>query len=375
MKITSIELNHIAVPFAVPYKLSKKYGTLTHAHAVIFQVKTDNGLVGLGEADPMNPFTEETPATVMAVAKENIAPLLMGLDPRDIPLIEMEINQRVSGNLCAKGGVNMALHDIAGKAYGVPVYALLGGLRHKKLPLLGAIGSGTPETDKQAIEAFIKTGHKTIMIKMGALPIDMEIQRMRAAREHFGNDVFFVVDANQAWTVFEALEFVDGCREWMPDLIEQPVACHDITGLKRIKAASSTPISADESLKTSHDAKTLIREQAMDVVSIKVSKNGGISSSKQIADTLDLFGHGCLMNSMLEFGITQAASLQLGVTLKNLIRSGHCYGSVLRMSDDISDFAKNISNGEVMVPMSPGLGVSLNREKLKKYTLTSLKVD
>ncbi len=82
----------------------------------------------------------------------------------------------------------------------------------------------------------------------------------------------------------------------------------------------------------------------------------------------DGFGVQCLMNSMLEFGITQAASLQLGCTLSNLMDLGHAYGSVLRMSDDITDFAQNISDGVVTVPWRAGLGVTLNEEKLKKYT-------
>jgi len=83
----------------------------------------------------------------------------------------------------------------------------------------------------------------------------------------------------------------------------------------------------------------------------------------------------CLMNSMLEFGITQAASLHLGCTLPNLMDCGHAYGSVTRMSDDITDFGQNISDGIVTVPSGPGLGVVLDEDKLKKYTKDYLKVD
>lgn len=374
MIINCVELFHIAIPFTVPYKLSKKYGTLTHAHAVVFKVHTDSGIVGLGEADPMNPFTEETPASVMMVAKDHIAPLLIGKDPEKIARLEMELDQMVSGNLTARGAINMALFDINGKACGVPVYSLLGGQCHTELPLLGAIGSGTPKEDRAAIDELVKSGHKTVMIKMGTLPIEKEIERMICARELFGKEIFFVVDANQAWSVFETLAFIDGCREHMPDLIEQPVACHDIHGLKRIRDYSSGPISADESLMTTHDAETLIRERAVDVLSIKVSKNGGISKAKLIADSAGLFGYQCLMNSMLEFGITQAASLHIGCALNNLIRAGHAYGSVLRMSDDITDFRKNISHGKVIVTRESGLGVTLDDEKLKKYTKAYLKI-
>ncbi|MBU0465808.1 MAG: mandelate racemase [Proteobacteria bacterium] len=374
MKINCVELFHISIPFVVPYKLSKKYGTLTHAHAVMFKVHTDSGIVGLGEADPMNPFTEETPASVMMIARDHIVPLLLGKDPENIARIEVELDQKVKGNLTARGAVNMALFDIKGKACNIPVHSLLGGLYHAQLPLLSGIGSGTPKEDQTAIEELMKSGHQTVMIKMGTLPIKMEIERMISARKCFGSEIFFIVDANQAWTVFETLEFIEGCRGYMPDLIEQPVACRDIHGLKRIRERSPVPISADESMMTTNDAEILIRERAVDVLSIKVSKNGGISKAKLIAGSAGLFGHQCLMNSMLEFGITQAASLHIGCTLNNLLPVGHAYGSVLRMSDDITDFRKNISHGKVIVPMESGLGVNLDDQKLKKYTKDYLKI-
>jgi muconate cycloisomerase len=374
MKITAIELCHISIPFAKPYALSKTYGTLSHAHAVIFKIHTDEGIVGLGEADPLNPFTEETPASVMVVTRDVIAPLLMGQDPCRISALESKLDNGVHSNLTARGAVNMALYDIAGKFYDIPAHMLLGGAIHTELPILGAIGSGTSDEDADAIDALIDQGHTTVMIKMGALPIVDEMKRMAAAHQRFGGRVPLIVDANQAWEVAEALAFVDGIRSNRPDLLEQPIKRWDIEGLKRIRDRAPCPVSADESLSTIKDAATLIGERAVDVFSIKVSKNGGIYKSKQIAAMADGFGLKCLMNSMLEFGVTQAASLQLGCTLSNLMNCGHAYGSVLRMSDDITDFGENIAQARITVPSGSGLGVELNEKKLKKYTQDYLKI-
>ena len=108
MKITKLELFHIAIPFVEPYKLSRVYGTLDNAHAVILKMRTDKGIIGLGEADPMNPFTEETPGSVMAVMRDHIGPLLIGRDPRQIASIESFLDQVVHGQLMARGAVNMA---------------------------------------------------------------------------------------------------------------------------------------------------------------------------------------------------------------------------------------------------------------------------
>ena len=374
MKITGVELFHISIPFAKPYKLSKVYGTRFDAEAVILKVHTDVGIVGLGEADPLNPFSEETPATVMVVTRDHLAPQLIGRNPSHITAIESNLDVMVHGNLLARGAVNMALFDIVGKANDIPAHMLLGGLYQSKLPLLSGVGSGTPQEDAASIQQLIEDGYRTVMIKMGALPIADEINRMTSAKAQFGDQMKIVVDANQGWTVAETLEFIDGIRGSRPDLLEQPIEREDTDGLKIIRNRAPCPLSADESMGSIREAATLIREQAVDAFSIKVSKNGGLTKAKKIADLAHAFGLRILMNSMLEFGITQAASLQLGCTLPNLLDMGHAYMSVLRMSDDITDFAKNISRSVVTVPSEPGLGVALNEDKLKKYTKDYLKV-
>ena len=375
IKITAIELFHISIPFAVPYELSKVYGTLTDAEAVIVKVHTDAGIVGLGEADPMNPFTEETPGTVMTILRDTIGPLLLGEDPTRVAALEARLDRSVHGHVVARGAINMALCDIWGKAHALPAHVLLGGLVHAQLPLFGAIGSGTPEEDARALEALIQQGFGTVMIKMGALPIDQEVERMERAAKQFGRRITLIADANQGWSLNEALRFVDGIRGVEPYVLEQPITSHDFTGLKRIRERASCMLSADESLFTLQDAVRLIQSSSVDVFSIKVSKNGGLMKSSMIARLAEAFGIKCLMNSMLEFGISQAASLQVGCTLNNILDCGHAYMSVLRMADDITDFRDHITDAVVTVPNAPGLGVALADDKLKQYTREHRKIE
>jgi muconate cycloisomerase len=374
MKIDRIELFHISIPFAKPYALSKAYGTLRDAHAVIFKVHTDEGAVGLGEADPMNPFTDETPSSVMVVTKDVIAPRLLGQDPLQVATLERMLDQSVHGNLTARGAVNMALHDIAGKAMGIPVHAMLGGRLHSEIPILWGTSSATPAEDIASIEELMHLGCRTVMLKMGALPVSQEIKRLISVRKYFEDDLSLVVDANQGWEVVEAFTFIEGVRGCPLQMIEQPVKHWDLEGLKRIRQRSPCPLSADESLVTIHDAANLVREKAVDVFSIKVSKNGGLTKGKAIAQVAQAFDLKILMNSMLEFGITQAASLHLGCTLSNLLDMGHAYGSVVRMSDDVTDFGQNISGATVKVPDTAGLGVRLDEKKLKQYTKEHLEI-
>ena len=368
MEINRIELFQISIPFAEPYHLSKIYGTLYDAHAVIVKIVTDEGLIGLGEGDPMAPFTEESPESTMAVLHDIIGPHLIGRDPRKINQLESELDKLAIGYPIARGAINIALYDIFGKSLNIPVYELLGGLRHERLPLLLGISSLDLGDSITAIEKLRNNGVTTVMLKMGEMPIDDEIRRFIGLREHYGDQIKLVVDASQGWTLSETLDFVKGISGYHLDLLEQPIDRRDLNGLKQIGDLSVHPLSADESLVAPEDAAALIREQIVDVFSIKVSKNAGLDKSRLIAQMAEGFGLKCLMNSMLEFGITQAASLQLGCTLPNLMECGHAYGSVTRMSDDITDFDLNISEGFVTVPDKPGLGVDLKEDKLKKYT-------
>ena len=375
MKINGLELYQISIPFAEPYRLSKIYGTLHDAQAVIVKIQTDEGLVGLGEADPMVPFTAESPESVLAMLRDIVAPKLIGQDPIKIIQLETRLDRLVNGYATARGAINMALYDIRGKVLNIPVYELLGGLHHEKLPLLLGIGSLGLEDSLAAINELRNQGVTTVMLKMGEKPIGDEIRRYIGIREHLGEDVKLVVDANQGWVLSETLEFIEGIKGYHLDLLEQPIDRRDLSGLKRIREHLVGPLSADESLVAAADAAVLIREQIVDVFSIKVSKNGGLETSKLIAQMAAGFGLKCLMNSMLEFGITQAASLHLGCTLPNLMDCGHAYGSVTRMSDDITDFGQHISGGVVTVPSRPGLGVNLDEEKLKKYAVAHAKIE
>ena len=171
MKITGLELFHISIPFAKPYHLSKVYGTQFDAKSVILKVHTDEGIVGWGEADPMNPFTEETCASVIVVIRDMIVPHILDQDPSDLAGLEYKLDQAVNGNLVARSAVNMALFDIVGKANDIPAHLILGGKYHDKLPIFRGIGSASPEEDIVAIDKELALGNKSIMIKMGSLKL------------------------------------------------------------------------------------------------------------------------------------------------------------------------------------------------------------
>ncbi|GMQ94435.1 MAG: muconate cycloisomerase family protein [Acidimicrobiia bacterium] len=368
MRIARMEIFHIVIPFLEPYHLSRTYGIQHEAHAIVLKVHTRNGIFGIGEADPLLPFTQATPTSVIATLRDRIAPCLLGRPVTDVSSVEDLLGDIGDTDLTATGAVSMAVHDMVGKARGVPVHTLLGHVRHHTLPLLFGLGSGTSEENIAAVDEQRAVGYRCFMIKMGALPVADDVARMIAIRRHVGGDVTLIADANQAWDTSEATEFIKGVQGYEPDLLEQPLQRKQFDAMRVIRRHATFPISLDEDLATVDDAKNVIAEQGADVFSVKVSKNGGIVKAGRIAALAEEAGIRVLMNSMLEFGISQAASLQLGCTLSNLVSFGHAYGSVLRMADDITDFSDNIAQGQVTVPRGVGLGVNLNEGKLATYT-------
>ncbi len=374
MRITKITGVHISIPLAVPYKLSRVYGTVADAHAVIVAVETDKGLTGYGEADPHPPFTADTvPGTVKAV-REHLGPLLLDADPREVNKLEGEMDACLDGHLMAKGALDMALFDLSGKSYGVPVHALLGGKVRETILLSYPLGSGSADEDAEVIEERRKLGFRSFMAKMGRNPIDQELVRVAELSDRYSGKIHLVADANQGWTEEEAEALVSGASGSMLELVEQPVAADNFEGLRRIKEKSKIAISADESVVSEKDALRLACMEAVDVFSVKASKNGGMTKAMRIIAIADTAGLQYRMNSMLEFGVTQAALLHLGAASRSLIPSGHAYMSTLRMSDDVTDFASHLDEGYAHVSDAPGLGVTIDEAKLAQYAVESFVV-
>ncbi len=375
MKITAIDIFFLRVPLKKPYVLSSYYGTLYDTCPIVVKMETDIGITGFGETDPMGLFTGETPETVVAVLQHYLAPALMGANPTNIAGLHKIMDGTVKDMHLAKAALDIAAHDILGKTAGFSVATLLGGRLRESLPIMGSIGGGTPKENAEEALKMVKIGYGAIMVKIGGSDTGHDAERTQEIRNAVGPEMPLILDANQGWNVRTSLNFlkrVDSCNV---DIFEQPVPANDIQGLKRIRDNTDVMISADESMLSLEHAKQLIKAQAVDIFSIKVSKNGGIFPSRQIIELADHFGIDCLFNSMIEEGITQAASFALGVATRNLYPSGHAYFSPTRLEDDITDYSSFIDGGSIAIPDNPGLGICIDNEKLERYTKNTIKIN
>ena len=364
LKIVSLDAFHIAIPLVNPYHLSKVYGTQTHSDVIIVRIMTDSGEEGWGEADPGGVlFTGDTGEAVMQSIREEGAERIIGCRVDD--WVENGDGLKFQGSVGA--AFDVAVHDALAKSRHQPLWALLGEKRREKIDSLWPTSSGTAEDDLEIIQPRLAQGFRTFMLKMGSRPVDKDIERVIEVTRVLPEDVKIMVDANQGWEIEEAMTFVEGITDVPLVLIEQPVAADDHEGLKKISKISRIPVSVDESLQTVEDARRIALGEIASVFSIKVSKNGGLRAGLEIGRMAKEQGILVMMNSMLELGITQSASLHLGCVLDCLIDCGHAYMSTLRMSDDVTDFSNFVSEGKAHLPSGTGLGIQVNESKIMKY--------
>lgn len=365
MKIKRIVTALVDIPTKRPHKMSMV--TVDKISHVIVRVQTDNGIEGLGEASILGgpTWSEESAESVMAMINNYLAPILINENPEQLEKIREKMNA-YRGNYFAKSAMEMALFDIVGKYRGLPVYDLLGGLVNKELPLSWTLASGDTQKEIEEAKEKVKAGHFIFKLKTGALPLDKDIERVKLIREAFGNDISLRVDANQGWDRNTGLRAAKRLEEYDLDFIEQPIPRWDIDGMAAIAKSTSTPIMADESASSIADAIHLVRREASSVFGLKLAKSGGFLSCKRIAGIAEAAGYTCYVGGMLEVGIGTAAYLHLAVSTPAVTMGCGLFGSVLSV-DDIVKEETNYKNGYIIVGDKPGLGITLDEVKLKKY--------
>ncbi len=359
MKIKDIDVYYFDIPLEEPFKIA--IGTVEAATNVLVRIQTEDGLFGLGEACPFAPITGETQETNIAVAK-NLRNMLLGQDALAIESFVSQASAFFKSNPSIVAAFDMALHDLAGKAASVPVYKLLGG---ELRPIFTdiTVDLDTPEKMASRAQKFIGLGYKKIKIKVGQDP-RLDTARLEAIRGAIGLGPAISIDANQGWTVPQAISALKAMEKFNIEYVEQPVAAWDIEGLRTVRRRSPIPIMADEALFSPQDAIRLIRAEACDYFNIKLMKAGGISHSLKIAHIAEAANIRAMVGCMLEtrLGLTAAAHL---MTAKKNIVFADLDGNIPHTIDPILG-GMEVKGGEIALPDSPGLGVDIDPVFLKK---------
>lgn len=368
MKISRATITLIDVPLLEPFVVS--YATYDSMPSVILTLETDDGFTGYGESVPDGHITGETPTGVVEALKTELIPAIMGLDPRDITAVHQQLNAALKGCGAAKAAVDIACWDLAGKAAGRPIYALLGG-RVPEQPTIAKVMSilAPAVLAEQAIEARSE-GYRHLKMKLGG-DDGLDVERVRAVRAAVGDNLAIRVDANQGWAdPATARTMIRALEPFGIDWVEQPIHADDIGGFRLLRQDTSARLMADESVVNASDLAQFVRDRSVDMVNLKLMKSGGITPCHRLATQAELGGLKVQIGSMLETSIASAAGFHLALSHPNIVST--------ELSGPLK-FTKEPGNlqyvlPEVQITEGPGLGVEIDLDLLTELTVSECEI-
>ena len=377
MKITRIECIPVSLRFAKPVVMSG--GAEACSHVILVKMHTDEGITGIAESGGTSPWYQgESQDSIMHNINNVFGPgILLGEDPFNIEKMVAKMDKAARGNNQAKAVIDYALHDIMGKALGVPVYKLLGGLSNEKIPLGFVMSSGTVAEVAAEGRNLVKSGFKCLKLKVGAKTAEEDMEMVGALRQAVGNNIKIMIDANGGWHYSQALCFLKRVAKYDIFIAEQPVPWWDIDGLARLRRKVDMPVFADESAAELNDLIQLVEKDAVDGFFLKMPKAGGILKSQKWVAIAQSVGLTVMCGCMIDSGIGAAASAHFLAATEWIGRiEQEAIGplNLYNIPDTVSTPLKNdlavkvprYENGYLYPPDGPGLGVELNEAAIPK---------
>ncbi|MBC8155218.1 MAG: dipeptide epimerase [Bacteroidetes bacterium] len=353
MKITQIALYPFNIPLKAPIAIS--LGVVDSARNILIEIQTSEGISGWGEGSPFWMIVGETQASGLAAAQD-MARLLIGRDPLDIEGCLQTLTRYLPGHPTTRSAFDMALYDIAAKAANMPLYQFLGGQK-RTMTTDETIYLNTPERMADDAVRIKANGADAIKVKLGTNQKD-DIQRVAAIRNAIGDDIPIRTDANQGWNYPTAVAVLRTIQDQNIQYCEQPVPRPAIADLKRLRQQTTVPIMADESLFDAHDAIRLVREEAVDLFNIKLSKSGGIFEALRINAIAEAAGIPGMIGCMSESRLAITANAHFASARRN-IQFCDLDGPFEHAIDPVLGGA--IYTGyQITLPDSPGIGAEID---------------
>lgn len=365
--VTAVEAVIVDLPTIRAHKLAM--ATMQVQTLVVVRLRSSDGIEGLGEATTIGglSYGDESPEGTKLTIDTYLAPLLLGADATNVNRLMDLLCRSVKGNRLAKSAIETALLDAQGKRLGVSVATLLGGAVRKSLPVLWTLASGDTARDIEEAEQFLEERrHNTFKLKIGRRSVEEDVAHVAAIKRSLGDRAKVTVDVNQAWDETQAARGISMLEAAGIDLIEQPIARENRAGMARLAARFIVPIMADEGVTGPEDAMELARLGAADVLALKIAKSGGLFSMLRTAAVGDAAGIGLYGGTMLEGSIGSIASAHGFCALPRLSWGSELFGPLL-LREDVVIERPVYRDFELVLPEGPGLGVSLDEEKLAHY--------
>ena len=327
--------------------------------STVVEVETDAGVTGWGEVCPLGPFYLPSYAAGARTGIAELAPELIGRDPREPAVIAEAMDRALKGHPYVKSALDMACWDILGKAAGQPLCTLLGGRFGDAVRLYRAISQEAPEAMAAKVAGYRAEGYRRFQLKVGGDP-DTDIARIRAAAARLAPGDVLIADANTGWLMHEALRVVRAVKD-LDVYIEQP--CESYEECLTVRRHTDRPFVLDESMDGIDMLLKGHADRAMDVVNIKISKLGGLTKAARARDLCVAMGLGLTLEDSWGGDIVTAAIAHLAHSTPERNRfTATDFNSYVTVS--LAEGAPRREGGFMKAGTAPGLGVEPRREVL-----------
>lgn len=354
MKIIKIDV--LARPLPVqgaPYKMALQ--TLTHLDSTLVAVTTDSGIVGYGEFCPLGPNYQPQHALGGRAALEEVCPHLLGRNPLHIDRLYGVMDQALCGSNYAKSAIDMALWDIAGKAYGARVCDLLGGAARDAVPSYYAIGIASPDEAAAIAEQKQQQGFRRLQLKVGGRDLQEDIAAVHKVCESLQPGGTLAVDANRGLLPRDAVQLSNACRD-LRFVMEQPCQTYE-QGLD-IRNHLRHPLYLDEVIEDVNTLLRAIRDNAADGFGMKQSRVGGISRMRTIRDICAVAGLPMTADDSWGGDLVAAACSHIGASMDPGLCDGVWIAAPYISGHYDALQGPEVKNGEIALPTGAGLGIT-----------------
>jgi cis-L-3-hydroxyproline dehydratase len=364
-KITAIEAFQVDLPLHEgSYKWSGGNSVEVFDSTVV-AVHTDAGISGYGEVCPLGPSYLPAYAEGARTGIAKLAPQLIGLEPTALGVLNGRMDAALRGHPYVKSALDMACWDILGKVAGLPLVTLLGGRYGENFPLYRAISQDSPEAMADNVAQYRAEGYTKFQLKVGGDP-DTDIQRIHQVAATLQLGDVLIADANTGWTQHEALRVADAMRE-VDVYIEQP--CASYAECLVVRRHTDRPFVLDEVVDSVEMVVEGARDQAMDVINLKISKVGGLTKARQIRDLCLSLGIALTIEDTWGGDIITAAIAHLAhSTPPRYLFTATDFNSYVTVSNAAG--APQRKDGGMAAPTTPGLGVEPRWELLGKPVIS-----
>src|SRR5262252_4222070 len=376
MRITDVRASWLRALIPADRAHVSDFGKNDSFNTGLVEIETDSGLVGLGEAKVAVGNLGHYAALVTLI-REELAPALVGEDPRDVTAIWERLYGgsrahyalregrsfptvgRRGITMSAQSGVDIALWDLLGQSLGQPLWRLFGGRCRDRVPAYASGGWAPVGAIGKQLLHYVERGHRAVKMRVGLQDksVDDSAARVREVRETLGPDIGLMVDAHGTWSVRQAQRFARKVEDCDVAWLEEPVSPENIPGQAEVRASTDIPIASGESEQTRFAFRDLIQARAVDVCQPDLAIAGGITETVRICALAATHGH-TVAPHLWGGAVLFASGLHLAVATPSVTTLEFTRGDNPLLHELVEE-PFELVDGHLLPPDRPGLGLTL----------------